>query len=83
MSLRKRKVANVASRTGKKKIRPQAGNSRVRTRLKNGFFIFLYRNVALYYTSEDFGRSTKVSAIAKEKTIEMLRRRGMKVSAFP
>ena len=82
MSLRKRKVSNVASRTGKK-IWPQAGNSRVRTRLKNGFFIFLYRNIALYYTSEDFGRSTKVSAIAKEKTIEMLRRMGMKVSAFP
>ena len=33
--------------------------------------------------SEDFGRSTKVSAIAKEQTIEMLRGRGMKVSAFP
>ena len=42
-----------------KKIRPQAGNSRVRPRLKNGFFIFLYRNVALYYTSEDFGRSER------------------------
>ena len=53
-----------------KKIRPQAGNSRVRTRLKNGFFIFLYRNVALYYTSEDFGRSTIVSAIAKEKQLK-------------
>lgn len=33
--------------------------------------------------SEDFGRSTKVSAIAKEQIIEMLRGRGMKVSAFP
>lgn len=82
MSIRKHKVSNVASRTGKK-IRPQAGNSHVRTRLKNGFFILLYCNVALYYMSEDFGRSTKVSAIAKEQIIEMLRGRGMKVSAFP
>ena len=40
---------------GKIKIRLKAGNSQVRTQLKNGFFIFLYRNVALYY--QDFGRS--------------------------
>ena len=54
-----------------KKIRPQAGNSHVHTQLKNGFFIFLYHNVVLYYLSQNFGGSIEVSAIALEKTREM------------
>ena len=40
-----------------KKMRPQAGNSHVRTQLKSGFLIFFYRNVALDYMSQDFGRN--------------------------
>ena len=32
-------------------MRPQEGDSF--DLLKNGFFIFLYRNVALYYVSRD------------------------------
>ena len=40
-----------------KKMRPQAGNSHVRTQLKSGFLIFFYRNVALDYVSQDFGRN--------------------------
>ena len=35
-----------------------AGNSHVRSQLKNGFCIFFYRNVALHYVSQDFGRNT-------------------------
>ena len=41
-----------------KKMRPQAGNSHVRTQLKSGFLIFFYLNVALDYVSQDFGRNT-------------------------
>ena len=43
--------------TNRKKILPQAGNSHVRTQLKNDFFLFLYYNVPSYYVSQDFGRS--------------------------
>ena len=39
--------------------------------VENGFFIFLYHNVVLYYVSQDFGGSVSVSAIAREKTSEM------------
>ena len=63
MSLRKRKVSNVASRTGKK----DPASSRKFSCSHTIEEWFLYRNVALYYLSEDFGRSTNVSAIAKEK----------------
>ena len=41
--------------TSWKKIRSQAGNSHDRIHLKNRFFIFLYRYVALYHVSQDFG----------------------------
>ena len=34
---------------------------------------FLYRNVALYYVSQDFRRGTRVSVTAKEKTSKMSR----------
>ena len=43
----------------RREIRPQAGNSDVRTQLSNGFFIFIYFNVALYYVSQDFGKVMK------------------------
>lgn len=32
---------------------------------------FLYRSVVLYHVSQDFGRSTRVSAITREKTSGM------------
>ena len=35
-----------------KKIQPQAGNSNVSTQLKNGFFVFLHRNVSLLIYKE-------------------------------
>ena len=43
----------------------------------------LYRNVALYYVSQDFGRNTQVSAIARNKSSEVWRWGGMEVSPFP
>ena len=43
----------------------------------------LYRNVALYYMSQDFGRKTQVSAIARNKSSEVWRWGGMEVSPFP
>ena len=44
------------------------------------FFIFLYRNVALYYVSHDFGRSVRYSETKKQgKNVAL---GGMKVSAF-
>ena len=47
-------------------IQPQAGNSHVHTQLENGFFIFLYSNVALYFVSNDFGRSIRCSERKKQ-----------------
>ena len=47
-------------------------NSNVCTQLKNGFFVFLYHKVALYYVSQDFGCSIEVSAIARDKISKTL-----------
>ena len=33
-------------------------SNRNRTQLKNGFLVFFYRNVTVYFVSQDFGRST-------------------------
>ena len=41
-----------------------------RSLFKNGFFTFLYRNVDLYYVSQDRGRSIWVSTIARKKQIK-------------
>ena len=60
----------MASRAGKRSSRKQeilmfASNSRVVS------LLFLYRNVALYYVSQDFRRGTWVSVTAKERTSKM------------
>ena len=47
-------------------IQPQAGNSHVHTQLENGFFILIYSNVALYFVSNDFGRSIRCSERKKQ-----------------
>lgn len=43
-------MCNYANRTNQKKMRPQAGNSYIRTQLKNGFFVFVYQAVASFWT---------------------------------
>ena len=54
---------------------------------KNGFFILLYRNAALYIPvfceSGFLTKYSEVSTIVREKTSEMLHLGGGKLSAFP
>ena len=65
--IRKHKVFNVASRTGKRSGYEQEILILAPNRRK-GFFVFLYLNFAFYHMSQDLD---VVPAIAREKTREI------------